>query len=343
MSAHHDRPPGTHRAELAVRTYGRMLRALPTDLRMSFGEEAERLFAELYREARLERGRAAAARLWAWSMWRLALCAIKARADAMSNGPERGTGPNSGRGGEIMAGLTQDLRYAARTLRKHPGFALSAILILAAGIGATTTIFSVVDTVVLRSLPYPAAGRLVHFDEGAHSYPLFRAWQELESMEGVAAARDHDVDLTGEGAPQRLPAAAVSERFFEMLGASPRLGRLFTASEHPSTADRSRSWAFSPRTSCPRTSRPGAEWTSGSRSTTEAWKTVRRATPARTAVRTTAAPSTAEGSTPGRASMAAATMRAAWTRVPRPTADSTCPLGSRSRARSCFAGARKRA
>jgi putative ABC transport system permease protein len=224
------------RRALPVRAYGKMLGALPRDFRASFGDEAERLFAELYGEALRERGRTAALRFWIWSTWRLALCAIRARGEATTNAPMAGGATTRHEEGEtMMGGFAQDLRYASRTLRKNPGFALSATLILAAGIGATTTIFSVVDTVVLRSLPYPSAGRLVHFDEGAHSYPLFRAWQELESMEGVAAARDHDVDLTGEGAPQRLPAAAVSDRFFEMLGASPALGRLFTASEHPST------------------------------------------------------------------------------------------------------------
>lgn len=132
-----------------------------------------------------------------------------------------------------MSAFAKDVRYAIRALIKRPGFALTAVLILAAGIGATTTIFSVVDTVVLRQLPYPDAGKLVHFDEGSHNYPNFRTWREMGSFESVSAARDYEVDLTGEGPPQRIPAAAVSQAFFGMFGAAPYLGRLFTADDYP--------------------------------------------------------------------------------------------------------------
>ena len=74
-----------------------------------------------------------------------------------------------------MGAFGQDLKIGVRGILKRPGFALTTILILAAGIGSTTTIFSVVDTVVLREMPYPEAGRLIHFDDGSHTFPNFRA------------------------------------------------------------------------------------------------------------------------------------------------------------------------
>jgi predicted permease len=217
----------------AVRAYSALLRLLPRELREEFGAEAAALFRELWNEARRDGGPAASSSLWVRSSTRLVECAVRARLEAWR---KTTSGPVAARGdtgvANTMGRIAQDLRYAARTLRKNPGFALTAILILGAGIGATTTIFSVVDTVVLRSLPYPSAGRLVHFDQGGHSFPLFRGWQDLESFEAVAAARDREVDLTSEAAPERLPAAAVSEAFFELLGAAPGLGRLFVASEY---------------------------------------------------------------------------------------------------------------
>ncbi len=75
-----------------------------------------------------------------------------------------------------MGAFGQDLKFGVRGILKRPGFALTAILILAVGIGSTTTIFSVVDTVVLRSLPYPDPGRIILFTEGAHSFPDYNEW-----------------------------------------------------------------------------------------------------------------------------------------------------------------------
>ena len=87
----------------------------------------------------------------------------------------------------MFATLAQDLRYAARSFAKKPTFALSAILIVAVGIGATTTIFSVVDAVLLRSLPYPDPGRIIMFTEGAHSFPDYNEWDvRLDAFSAIA-------------------------------------------------------------------------------------------------------------------------------------------------------------
>jgi predicted permease len=124
--------------------------------------------------------------------------------------------------------LVQDVRYSARSARKSPAFSLGVIAITALGIGATTTIFSVVDGVIVRGLPYPAAERLVYFDMGAHSPPRLRDWQrEISSVELWAAAWADDYDLVGEGKPQRLSGAMVSPDFFLVFGGRPVRGRVF--------------------------------------------------------------------------------------------------------------------
>jgi putative ABC transport system permease protein len=134
--------------------------------------------------------------------------------------------------------LLQDLRYAARAFANKPAFALSAILILGVGIGATTTIFSVVDAVLLRSLPYPDPGRIILFTEGAHSFPDYGEWEKrLEAFSAIAGVWDQRVDVTGDGPPEQVDAARVSFEFFSMFGAAPRLGRFFTSEEYVGDAD----------------------------------------------------------------------------------------------------------
>jgi len=139
----------------------------------------------------------------------------------------------------------QDLRYAVRTLRERPGFTLVAALTLALGVGGSTAIFSVVDAVLLRSLPYPDADRLVILwgrapgaPQTAASWPEFVDWREQnQSFEDMAVWRGQSVNLSGTGEPERLVGAFVSDRFFPLLGARPLLGRTFTPDEtDPATA-----------------------------------------------------------------------------------------------------------
>jgi predicted permease len=138
-----------------------------------------------------------------------------------------------------MRTLLQDLQYAVRQMRKSPGFASVAILTLAIGIGANTTIFSVVNGVLLNPLPYPDADRLVvlfhnkpNFLKGSISYPNFLDWQrDNRCFEAIAAFRNGDAKLTGAGEPGNLSGRMVSAGFFEMLGVKPLLGRTFTADE----------------------------------------------------------------------------------------------------------------
>jgi predicted permease len=130
----------------------------------------------------------------------------------------------------------QDLRYAARMLRKSPGFAAIAVLTIALGIGATTAIFSVVDATLLHPLPYPHPEQLVNVVDdlpgvGAQdvgmSVPEWRDFQRSGIFENVTPAGGGDVNLTGSSQPTRILFAAVAPNYFAMLGAEPELGRSF--------------------------------------------------------------------------------------------------------------------
>ncbi|MBO0863072.1 MAG: ABC transporter permease [Chloracidobacterium sp.] len=129
----------------------------------------------------------------------------------------------------------QDLRYGLRMLRRNPGFTFVAVLTLALGIGANTAIFSVVNAVLLQSLPYRDPDRLVaasYYRGVAGDYARvedFQAWRDqAKAFEQIAAYRTDDADLTGNGEPERLTAATVSASLFATLGVAPALGRDFT-------------------------------------------------------------------------------------------------------------------
>ena len=126
-----------------------------------------------------------------------------------------------------MEDLLQDLRYAARTLRKNPGFTVIAALTLALGIGANTAIFSLVNGVLLRPLPYAhpeqLVGTTVYFPKG----PLVVMRQQSHTMQLVGVSDNKEFNLTGTGDPVRLVGNSVSADFFSMLGAQPAIGRTF--------------------------------------------------------------------------------------------------------------------
>lgn len=137
-----------------------------------------------------------------------------------------------------MEMLLQDLRYAFRTLRKSPGFTLVAVLTLTLGIGANTAIFSVVNAVLLRPLPYEEPERLVRLYEateritGSVSVPNFRDWREQsQSFSRLAAYTFVDANLQGVENPERLSAMAGSANLFRTLGVEPLLGRAFLPGE----------------------------------------------------------------------------------------------------------------
>jgi putative ABC transport system permease protein len=140
-----------------------------------------------------------------------------------------------------MITLLKDLRYSLRTLRKMPGFTVVALLVLALGIGANTAIFSVVNSVLLRPLPYPGADRLALIWETdlkdgikreGPSAPNFLDWQEQsKSFEEMALLEVGTGTVTGEGEPEQVVGLRVTTNFLSMLGGRTILGRGFTAAE----------------------------------------------------------------------------------------------------------------
>src|SRR5580704_16628240 len=131
--------------------------------------------------------------------------------------------------------LLQDLRYAARTLRGNPGFTAVAAATLALGIGANSAIFSVVEAVLLRPLPYKDPGRLILVDDPT-TYSDFQAWKsQAGSFEDMAVYYRNigraRVTLTGSGEPEAVQGGFVSANFFPLMGVSPLIGRWLTSDE----------------------------------------------------------------------------------------------------------------
>ncbi len=130
-----------------------------------------------------------------------------------------------------------DFRYALRQLRKNPGFACTAILILGLGIGATTAIFSAVNPILFEPLPYPHAGRMVMIwyagDDGSRIPQTFHTYRELaersRAFESIAVMNPWQPTLTGALQPERLDGQLVSASYFRTLGVAPAMGRDFQA------------------------------------------------------------------------------------------------------------------
>ena len=145
------------------------------------------------------------------------------------------------RAGHFLETLWQDLRYGARMLRKSPGFTAVAVLTLALGIGANTAIFSVVDAVLLRPLPYPDPDRLMMIYQAAPqagvrkagvSYPNFQDWQRAaRSLEDLTAFRTSQFALSGAGEATNVIAGAVTSEYFSMFRVTPILGRTLLPSD----------------------------------------------------------------------------------------------------------------
>src|SRR5258708_1979287 len=139
-----------------------------------------------------------------------------------------------------MASVIQDFRYAFRLLLKSPGFTVVAVLTLGIGIGANVTVFSIVNAVLVRSLPLPQSQQLVRlYSEWEPAWPYseisapdFLDWRERNTLfAGLAACRSRNIALQGSVGTERVTVAAVSANYLQMMGVSPRLGRGFLANE----------------------------------------------------------------------------------------------------------------
>src|SRR3954464_4553085 len=127
--------------------------------------------------------------------------------------------------------LVQDLRYGFRHLHKNPTFTFVAVLTLALGIGANTAIFSVVNAVLLRPLPYAAPDRLISLD-GGQSWPDVNDIREQNrTLQSIGAYWGYQFDLLGNGEPEQIEGALVSLDLFDTLGVPPMFGRTFSAKD----------------------------------------------------------------------------------------------------------------
>ncbi|HEY4903678.1 MAG TPA: ABC transporter permease [Candidatus Sulfotelmatobacter sp.] len=138
-----------------------------------------------------------------------------------------------------MSKLAQSFKYALRRLKNSPGFTIVAVLTLALGIGANSAMFSVINAVLLRPLPYRDPQRLVllsehwpQFPRLSLSYLNYRDWRDQShSFEAVAAVRNNVMTMTGISEAERLPTQNVTANLFDMLGVKPILGRAFSEAE----------------------------------------------------------------------------------------------------------------
>jgi predicted permease len=195
-----------------MRLYRLLLRVYPASFRDEYGVEMQRLFAERRNHAS--------------SVQRLALT-LEALGDAFRTAPAI-----------HFDLLKQDVRYAARTLSRTPGFAITAIAVTALGIGAITAVFSITDRVLLRPLPFKNSADLVQVWERAPGYPQlepspsnYRDWRAVQSVfDGIGAHTAVTLNMIREE-PEQLAGAAVTADIFPMLGVQPALGRYFLPAE----------------------------------------------------------------------------------------------------------------
>ena len=204
-----------------MRLYRLLLHLYPRSFRHEYGEEMAHIFALRLDEASRGLGPVV---VWLETVLELIGNAAAAHADI----------------------LRADLRHTRRTLARTPGFTVTAILIVALGVGATTAAFSVTDFVLFRPLPFPEAHRLVKlwevkpgYDEMELAPGNYRDWRNASrSFESIGAYHWLDVNMNGEGEPVRLQGAAVSYDLFPTLRVHPLLGRTFTSADDKSGAPR---------------------------------------------------------------------------------------------------------
>ena len=196
--------------------YRALLRLYPASFRAEYGDEMRAVFDQRRREAG---GGLAAARLWLEAAGDVAFNALRVHADL----------------------LGQDLRYTARTLRRAPGFAATAVTVAALGIAATTATFSITDHVLIRPLPFAEPDRLCALwqDQSPGGYSRnevspanYRDWKAMSgSFDAMAAYRRLSMSLVGGGDPEQLEAVSATAELFPILGRSPLLGRWFAEAD----------------------------------------------------------------------------------------------------------------
>jgi putative ABC transport system permease protein len=196
----------------AARLYRALLKLLPFDFRSDFGPEMETVFHEQHKEADRRDGSAGVLRLW----WETIVGIFR-------------TAP-----GEHLAMFRQDAGFTLRMMRKNPGFTLAAVLTLGLGIGANSAIFSVVNAVLLKPLPYEHGDRLVVLQHrmGTMNQPFSAADTndyrgQSRSLDGLVEYHNMNFILLGRSEPERVETGVVSWNYFEVFGVKPLFGRTF--------------------------------------------------------------------------------------------------------------------
>ena len=211
--------PGDSRA---TRLYRALLKLLPFDFRSDFGPEMETVFHEQHQEAGRRAGAAGVLRLW----WETIVGIFK-------------TAPS-----EHAAMFAQDARFALRMMRKNSGYTLAAVLTLGLGIGANSAIFSVVNAVLLKPLPYEHGDRLLTLQQQAPRAGLLRQpfsvaetndyRSQSHSLDGLVEYHNMNFILLGRSEPERVETGVVSWNYFDVFGVKPLFGRAFRpADEQP--------------------------------------------------------------------------------------------------------------
>jgi putative ABC transport system permease protein len=199
----------------AARIYRALLRLLPFDFRSDYGPEMETVFQEQHKEAGRREGTTGVLRLW----WETIVGIFR-------------TAP-----GEHLAMFRQDAGFALRMMRKSPGFTLAAILTLGLGIGANSAIFSVVNAVLLKPLPYEHGDRLVTLHQqapraGMLNQPFSVAEMndyrtQNHTLDGLVEYHNMNFILLGRSEPERVETGVVSWNYFDVFGVKPLFGRAF--------------------------------------------------------------------------------------------------------------------
>jgi putative ABC transport system permease protein len=207
------------------RMFQKLLRVLPFDFRNEYGREMEQVFYEQRIEAEKDHGFVALAKMW-WSTI----------IDIFRMAPR-----------EHFSVLSQDVRYAFRMMSKNLGFSLSAILILGLGIGANSAIFSVVNSVLLKPLPYIDGDQLVVLrheqkklgvNDAGFSVSELKDFRERNStFSEIVEFHTMTFTLLGGAEPRSVRTGVVSAHFFDVMGVHPLMGRTFAASDERAGAD----------------------------------------------------------------------------------------------------------
>ena len=216
---------------LSRRVYTALLRLYPATFRQRFGADLVELFSDKYRSA-TSQGTVALARFWLRIVRDAVATSVAERFEPSLVSHERGP---------LMEGLLKDVRYAFRTMARRPALSVTIVLTLALGIGANTAIFSLVNTVLLRPLPYPEPEQLVmvweqQLERTDAVRPVrpanFFDWKDrVGSFTDIAWSRDGMFALTGDGEPESITGYRFSPNMLSVLGVQPAFGRGFTAED----------------------------------------------------------------------------------------------------------------